>query len=409
MTMNPYGTNYLCVLAVIAALFVVDATYGQSSDGLQSESPHATDADSYHAFVESKLRHTYPATAMRMLQECGNVKTGICIDVGCGTGRLDVELGKLSDLEIIGLDINPDMQSYFEQNVREAGFQDRIRFVVGDAQQLPFPDNFADVIVSRGVLIFIPDLAKCLREVDRVLKPTGVAFLGGRYLYAPQEKKLTNAEFRRIVQSTEVPGAQIIEDRGQWVKIIGPQAADSARNPALGPAMLAVRCVADYGITTGDCLLLCRDEDEFAQQLRLGFLNATDLKLTALYSTQEGATQAQSRMRAARQEERITSRVGKIDKLPFPEGSFDLVAGAGPMLIWSDRQRAMKELYRVLRPGGYALVGGRYSFLPEKSKVASAALRSDARATGIASIRVLDDMGQWVEVHKPAQTTSGAE
>lgn len=66
-----------------------------------------------------------------------------------------------------------------------------VRFVEGDAQKLPFPDDSADLIVSRGTLTFIPDIAQCLREVRRVLKPTGTAFLGGRYLYTPQADKIT--------------------------------------------------------------------------------------------------------------------------------------------------------------------------------------------------------------------------
>ena len=65
-----------------------------------------------------------PLTAMRMLAECGGITDGICIDIG-------------------------------------------------DAQKMPFPDDYADVIVSRGTLTFIDDIAQCLRQVDRVLKPTG--------------------------------------------------------------------------------------------------------------------------------------------------------------------------------------------------------------------------------------------
>jgi hypothetical protein len=60
----------------------------------------------------------------------------------------------------------------------------------------------------------------------------------------------------------------------------------------------------------------------------------------------------------------------------------------------------MRELYRVLRAGGVALVGGRYLHMPEFRRVSSDALRQSAAETGIPSIRVIDDMGQWVEVRK---------
>ncbi len=70
------------------------------------------------------------------------------------------------------------------------------------------------------------------------------------------------------------------------------------------------------------------------------------------------------------------------------------------MLIWGDREQKMRELYRLLRPGGTALVGGRFLGMPAARKVPSDQLRSSAAKTGISSIRVIDDMGQWVEIRK---------
>jgi hypothetical protein len=60
----------------------------------------------------------------------------------------------------------------------------------------------------------------------------------------------------------------------------------------------------------------------------------------------------------------------------------------------------MRELYRVLRRGGVALVGGRYLHMPEFRRVSSETLRKDAASTGLQAIRVIDDMGQWVEIRK---------
>jgi len=394
---------------VSTAVAVFSIAYGGKPAEGDGTAAHETDAESYHHIVETKLKHTYPATAMRMLRECGNIREGICVDIGCGTGRLDVELAKRSNLEIIGLDIDLEMKPFFEKHVREAGFEDRIRFVAGDAQNLPFPDDYADIIVSRGVLIFIPDLAECLREVDRVLKPSGVAFLGGRYLYAPSEKKMSLQDLGRIVRESGVEGAKVVEERGQWVKIIGPMASEAARKPVFGPAMLVARCFADHGVTKGDCLLICGGDGESVREMQQGFLDMTEFRITALYPKEEVADQARSRIRAAEQDGRITCRVGKIDALPFRDASFDLVVGAGPMLIWSERRKAMRELHRVLRPGGFALVGGQYLHMPAGRKVSSETLRADAQETGLLSIRILDDMGQWVEIRKEGKKKAGED
>ena len=105
---------------------------------------------------EGVSKHTYPLTAMRMLRELGGIRDGVCIDIGCGPGMLAVELAKRSEFKIIGLDIDPDQKPLFEKRIQEAGLDKRVSFVLGDAQELPFPDNSADAIVSRGTLTSSP-------------------------------------------------------------------------------------------------------------------------------------------------------------------------------------------------------------------------------------------------------------
>ncbi|MHC4178836.1 MAG: class I SAM-dependent methyltransferase, partial [Planctomycetota bacterium] len=87
-----------------------------------------TRAEAYEWVVEHRTKHTYPMTAMRMLRECGGIRDGVCIDVGCGSGYLDIELAKRSNFRIIGLDIDPDVKPMFEKKIREAGLEKRITF-----------------------------------------------------------------------------------------------------------------------------------------------------------------------------------------------------------------------------------------------------------------------------------------
>ena len=358
-------------------------------------------AEAFDWVAQNRVGHTYPLTAMRMMRELGGIRSGTCIDIGCGPGMLAAELAQRSEFKIIGLDIDPDQKPLFEKRIKEAGLDERVSFVLGDAQELPFPDNSADAIVSRGTLTFIPDIGKCLKEVDRVLKPGGVAFLGGRYLYTSAEHKITTESLRKIVADTKLPNATVIDSRGQWVKIVGPEAPAAARKPSGGPGMLAHRFVADYGVESGDCLMIFGGGHGDGQQAMMeGFLDMTDVKITAIYTKPEGVAQAEARIREAKLGERVTCKVGGIEAIPCDDGAFDLVVGAGPMLIFADRPKAMKEIFRVLRDGGVSLVGGRFLGMPEFRKVKSETLRQDAAKTGIPSIRIIDDMGQWVEIRK---------
>ena len=202
------------------------------------------------------------------------------------------------------------------------------------------------------------------------------------------------------MKDSGVAGAQVITDRGQWVKIIGPKVPEAARRVQQGPHLLAGRFIADYYITEGQFLHICGGDGGLEQALQKGFIELTDVHITALYPKEEVAAKARERIRAAKHDERISCKVGNVYDLPFEEGSFDAIAGVGPILLWGEREQGMKEIYRVLRTGGVARIGGRFIHMPEWRKTSSETLRASAAKTGISSIRVIDDMGQWVEIRK---------
>lgn len=47
----------------------------------------------------------------------------------------------------------------------------RVKFKVGDAQELPFEDNFFDVVITESVTAFPQDKQKAVNEYARVTKP----------------------------------------------------------------------------------------------------------------------------------------------------------------------------------------------------------------------------------------------
>ena len=64
-------------------------------------------------------------------------------------------------------------------NARMAGVEN-IAFLEASAEELSFPDNSFDVVISNGVFNLVVDKAKAVGEVYRVLKP------GGRFMLADQ-------------------------------------------------------------------------------------------------------------------------------------------------------------------------------------------------------------------------------
>ncbi len=103
---------------------------------------------------------------------------GIGIDIGSGPGMLVVELCKRTRLHWINADINPHFFAHFFESIEEAGLNGRVSAIFVDAQALPFRDDYAEVIVSRGSFQFWDDKRLAFSEIYRVLKPGGVAFIG---------------------------------------------------------------------------------------------------------------------------------------------------------------------------------------------------------------------------------------
>ncbi|HEV2908505.1 MAG TPA: methyltransferase domain-containing protein [Candidatus Eremiobacteraceae bacterium] len=93
------------------------------------------------------------------------------LDVGCGTGSLSLALAAAApSAEIEGI----DPSSPFVEYARSRPNAGRIKFSVGDAQALPYPDNAFDRSLAMLVFNFIPDPAKGLSEMRRVTRSGGV-------------------------------------------------------------------------------------------------------------------------------------------------------------------------------------------------------------------------------------------
>lgn len=122
----------------------------------------------------------YPALARQIVEDYG-ITEGVCVDVGGGCGSLAMELAKITDLTVYVLDIDPVAVALCNLLAEEAGLADRVRGVQGDAQDMLFRDGFADLVVSRGSIFFWPDPDAGIRESYRILKPGGVAFVGGGF------------------------------------------------------------------------------------------------------------------------------------------------------------------------------------------------------------------------------------
>ena len=103
---------------------------------------------------------------------------GIGIDLGGGSGNLLLELCRRTQLHWINADINPHFFAHFFEEATARGLGHRVSAIFADAHALPFRDDYADIIVSRGSYHFWDDKGQGFSEIMRVLKPGGVAWIG---------------------------------------------------------------------------------------------------------------------------------------------------------------------------------------------------------------------------------------
>jgi len=103
----------------------------------------------------------------------------IVVDVGSGSGLDSLIASQLVGPtgRVIGIDMTQEMLSKSRKGAELMGASNTA-FKEGYADDLPLPDNSADVIISNGVLNLTPDKEKTLKDWARVLKPGGRLYIG---------------------------------------------------------------------------------------------------------------------------------------------------------------------------------------------------------------------------------------
>lgn len=106
-----------------------------------------------------------------------NVQPGqTCLDLCCGTGDWTIALSKATGPEgrVIGLDFSHNMLQVAQEKVEHEQLAN-VELVQGNAMELPFEDNQFDYVTIGFGLRNVPDYVQVLQEMERVLKPGGMA------------------------------------------------------------------------------------------------------------------------------------------------------------------------------------------------------------------------------------------
>jgi len=117
----------------------------------------------------------------------------VVVDVGSGSGFDSLIASKMVGPKgrVIGIDMTQAMLNKAQSGASEMGAIN-VEFRKGHAEDLPLPNEFADVIISNGVLNLTPDKKKTLSEWERVLKPGGRLYIGDILVAKPISQSALN-------------------------------------------------------------------------------------------------------------------------------------------------------------------------------------------------------------------------
>ncbi len=140
----------------------------------------------------------YSDEMRKRVVDMAEVKEGdIVLEVGCGTGFTTYEIVKrVGERNVVAVDITLEQMRKAIERFPSA------KFVLGDAENLPFKDNSFDAAISAGSIEYWPHPAIGIQEMARVTKPGGrVVVLAPRRPDNPVVRKI--AESIMLFPSTQ--------------------------------------------------------------------------------------------------------------------------------------------------------------------------------------------------------------
>jgi len=197
-----------------------------------------TEAKRFDKKVKENFMPAVVSTVKQITEDYG-VLEGVCLDVGCGTAVFAIELCRHSKLKIYALEKEKAIYEVAGMNIEEERLTDKIIPVLGDAHKLPFENEFADFIISRGSYHCWEDKVRVFKEIYRVLKKGSIGFVGGGFGRYVTEEELNRMKslrdhslkegakaysspdkLREVINKAGISNFRIIYDRaGLWAEI----------------------------------------------------------------------------------------------------------------------------------------------------------------------------------------------
>lgn len=132
----------------------------------------------HYAKVYQRVLGQFSPHRELMQEICGTQAQGRLLDVGCGPGMLSRRLAR-TGCRVIGVDYNPRMIAHARAQPVSG-----VRFLRMNAERLSFAEGSFDGVVCSNLLYYVPDPARVLGQIRRVLRAGGRLTLTGPHTEA---------------------------------------------------------------------------------------------------------------------------------------------------------------------------------------------------------------------------------
>lgn len=175
-------------------LAAIERVYGPEAWDLYARLDRSLEPRSPELLHELAAKHLAPGMAV--------------LDVGCRDGAHLIELVRATGTSGVGLDPVTRLLDAGREAVEGAGLADRIRFVEGAIEDLPFADGSFDLVWCRDVLEIVGNVAGGMAEIARVLMSGGHAVVFTVFatdLLEPHERRLVVGQNLTLVEANLDP------------------------------------------------------------------------------------------------------------------------------------------------------------------------------------------------------------
>jgi len=181
--------------------------------------------------------YPYLAAQVMMYYSRGH---GEVLELGPFSGGISTELARgYPGLNITIAAQDPGVVDYLQKEMEEAGLNRKVEVKWSELDSLGFADGRFDLVMFRGAYFFLDEEGRMLREIYRVLKQGGLAFVGGGYGNdTPQalideiaeksrdlndrlgRKRVTEEEVKAMVNKSGLTShAEIEKEGGLWLRL----------------------------------------------------------------------------------------------------------------------------------------------------------------------------------------------